>query len=207
MKIATPTRNNLMRRVVKLGGSLLKFPDLPDRVAQWESGLPAAQTLVVVGGGAMINAMRDLYALHELDEAEMHWRCVRLLRATFEIAGELFPHWKRVATAQQLDGVLADANTSATYLIAVDCFYFPNSPSGKMLTESWDTTADSIAAGLARLCGAAELHLLKSCEIPRNRSLDELARQGVVDRCLPQVAGEELPTLLHSLGRDYSIAQ
>lgn len=195
-----------MRRVVKLGGSLLKFTDLPERVARWEQAVPAAETLLVVGGGAMVDAMRDLYAHHALDEPSMHWRCVRLLRATFEIVGEIFPHWNRIATAQQLEEVLDRPGAPAMHLVAVDCFYYPGSDLSRILPESWDTTADSIAAGLARRCGTAELHLLKSCQIPRGHSLTELARQGIVDRALPTVANG-LPTFLHSLGYDHSIAQ
>ncbi|MEM7558752.1 MAG: hydantoinase/oxoprolinase family protein, partial [Planctomycetota bacterium] len=47
-------------RVVKVGGSLLDIPNLGDRLASWLSQQPRAVSLFVVGGGGLVDAVRDL---------------------------------------------------------------------------------------------------------------------------------------------------
>jgi 5-(aminomethyl)-3-furanmethanol phosphate kinase len=94
--------------VVKLGGSLLSQPDWPEWLEAWLDEQPPGPKLLIVGGGQAIDAMRQLDRAHRLDTPAMHWRCIRLLDATFEVAAELLQRsgrrfaWRRVDSADQL---------------------------------------------------------------------------------------------------------
>lgn len=176
-----------MRRVVKLGGSLLTRNDLPAAFRQWLAAQPAAEhTSVLVGGGQAVDAMRQLDQIHQLDAAAMHWRCVRLLRATFEIAAELWPELTAVGTVEAAEALQRDPAATPLALVAVDAFFHPHAR--PRLPESWQTTSDAIAAHLAHRLQAEELVLLKRCAVPDQCSGEALAQAGLVDAAFPAAA-------------------
>jgi len=172
------------KRVIKLGGSCLDNPQLAIAIHHWLLTLTPGQNLWIVGGGQAIDAMRQLAALHPLDEANMHWRCVNLLRASFEIVAELLPTWSVISERQAWQQLLAELPQTENYLLAVDSFYSRQSSQDSRLPEGWATTTDAIAAYLARLSNADELILLKSCEVTEIDPL-QLAQQGIVDLAFP----------------------
>lgn len=176
-----------MRRVVKLGGSLLVREDLTDRLRQWHAAEPRGETLLIVGGGELIDAVRRLDRVRRGDPAEVHWRCVSLLQATFETVCEWFPDWASIVTAAQFrqqlrDGFARDRPT----LVSVSAFYRRDSAAG--LPEDWRTTTDAIAAYLAHQVDADELVLLKSCEVDSSADIADLAAPGIVDSAFPAAA-------------------
>jgi len=181
-----------MIRVIKVGGSLLLHADLVNGLADWlERQRPARAELVIVGGGEMIDAMRKLHRVHPLDAAEMHWRCVWMLRATYEIVWEQLAasgrdEWSRIETAADFADRLADQAFRGPTLIAVDTFFQRQAKCG--LAETWETTTDAIAAVLAKQVGADELVLLKSCDVEPTLSLAQLAEAGIVDSQFPAAA-------------------
>ncbi len=67
------------RTVFKLGGSLLHQPDWPSRLASWLRAQPPGDYFGIVGGGEVVEGLRDLDRVHSLSESRMHWRCVRAL--------------------------------------------------------------------------------------------------------------------------------
>ncbi len=181
--------------VVKLGGSLLRQQDLGRQFRDWRgSQADANRLLVVVGGGESIEAFRGLDRLHQLDPIDMHWRCVRSLRYTSEIAQELLHRWipsiELIETAEQLaHWVQCTAHTDpperSCAVVLADAYYTPTC--NDVLAKDWATTSDSIAALLARQVAADRLVLLKSCAVP-NLGLQQLADQGIVDAAFPQAA-------------------
>lgn len=180
------------RRILKIGGSLLSNPRLTAAVDDWLALQPPAQDLVIVGGGQAIEAMRELSQRFELDEPAMHWRCIRLLRATYEVTGELFPHWQPIGAGDLLEGVIAEPPQRGQWLIAVDTFYSPATAKAAGLPICWGTTTDAIAAYLARVTEADELVLLKSCPIPADASLEHLTRAGIVDTAFANALPRDL---------------
>jgi hypothetical protein len=54
-------------RVVKLGGSLLDLPHLAPRLQSWLGGEPDKLTLLLVGGGEFVEAMRQLDQVHAFE--------------------------------------------------------------------------------------------------------------------------------------------
>ena len=188
-----------MRRVIKIGGSLLLRQSLPRAVESWVRSQPPAETITIVGGGELIDAVRRLDSVHSFPSAWVHWQCVALLRTTYQWLGLQLSAWKQVSTAEEFAclkqssvSTAAEASMAGSYLVAVDSFYRPDTPAP--LPEDWTTTTDAIAGWLSVLLDADELVLLKSCDVDPSLSLGELARQGVIDEALPILANR-LPTL------------
>lgn len=174
------------RRVIKVGGSCLDNPRLVPLLTAWIGEQTAAENWIIVGGGASIDAMRDLAARFALPEESMHWRCVRMLRATFEILSELFPRWQSLTTSDEFAKRASQIPSEGELLVAVDTFYAQELTLANALPVGWATTTDSIAAFLARQIGASELVLLKSCSAEMlAQDVQTLSRQGIVDDAFP----------------------
>lgn len=190
-----------MRRVIKIGGSLLKSSSLAERLSLWQENNETAHTLAIVGGGDLVNAIREIDQVSQLDQIETHWLCVELLRKTCEIMRQRLD-WPVIDTAIELQNWIDRPDLRPPIsLLQVDTFYSRPQESKKInvqgpqtrsepvgLPESWDTTTDAIAAVLAKHIGATELILLKSCEVDQRLTLAELAEAEIVDRSFPAAA-------------------
>lgn len=178
-----------MRRVVKVGGSLLGRRDLIGALSTWFDAQSAGETLVVVGGGRLVDAVRDLDAIRPADPVETHWLCVDLLDITFRLLRDWFP-WPAAHTEAQLEqGLACGFSLEHPTLVAVKSFYGRDrNGSEPLLPQDWRTTTDSIAALLARQVSADELVLLKSCDIEGVTDLGQLASAGVLDEAFPTIA-------------------
>lgn len=197
-------------RVVKVGGSLLSLPNLGDDLRRWLAAEPTAASLLVVGGGPPVDAVRHLATSYRYDEQFLHWLCVDALEISHRMLAEQLAEWKRVRTPAELMQIVEDARhcnvrrtevgatqrppgaRSVHGLVSIPAFYDRDNESRLpyRLPRSWDTTSDSLAALLARVIAADELVLLKSCQLGASGQaphLDwsELARHGVVDRAFP----------------------
>jgi aspartokinase-like uncharacterized kinase len=180
-----------MRRVVKVGGSLLDREDFPRRLIAWWKQQSEGETLMVVGGGELINAIRVLDQIHPLDPEETHWLCVDLLDATFRLMSHWFS-WPTITSESELQKSLRSGFCRREpTLVAVRSFYHrENQDRFEMLPANWQTTTDSIAAALAGLVAADELVILKSCEIDSTFSADELSARGILDEAFPRIAAQ-----------------
>ena len=160
-------------RVIKLGGSLLELPDLGPRLRRFVHQLnPPDCTLILVGGGAVVDAIRNYDNRWKLDEVPCHWLCVHLLNSTARLLHLLMPEWPLIMHPQTLTQWLASASRTEKpnhnrlpAIVAPDSFYSPTA-NAHSLPLSWETTSDSIAALLARITQADELILLKSTDPP-----------------------------------------
>jgi len=179
---------NIAKVVVKIGGSLLLRPDLGTAIEDWlVDRFPTTQVNLIVGGGAIINAFRQLDAIHSLDPVELHWQCVAALRHTSEIVARLIPKCSVIDSAESFNSHRQSVTMQVRYVIIPDTFY--HRTSGDCLPCDWTTTSDSIAALLANKISADRLVLLKSCDIPQNIDLYEAGRLGIVDSVLPTIIG------------------
>lgn len=182
-----------MRRVVKIGGSLLTYPNLIESLHHWVSKQPPAETLCIVGGGEMIDAVRRLDAIHMCRPDSVHWICVDILQASFQLLAS-WCDWPTVNNSAELQERLRSGfPTDSPALIAVHSFYHPTIQTAEPvpLPHDWRTTTDAIAAWLAILTRANELVLLKSCDVSPTRNFQELADRGIVDEAFP-VVGERI---------------
>ncbi len=175
---------SVSKLVVKVGGSLLTRPDLGPAIANWLDQRLAGRQLqtqvnLIVGGGAVIDAFRQLDAIHSLDPISLHWQCVAALRHTGEILAELISDSVVINSAAAFNAHRRSATAVGRFVIIPDVFYHRSSGDG--LPCDWRTTSDSIAALLADKIGADRLVLLKSCDIPQSIDLSEAARREIID--------------------------
>jgi aspartokinase-like uncharacterized kinase len=176
------------RRLIKLGGSLLDWPDWPWRFEAWLADQPAAQNLVLTGGGSLADAIREVDSIYPLPTVAAHWLCIRAMSIH---AGQLAARWPAAKFCKSLRTL--DEAPSAVGLVVLDPWPIlrdeePHYP-GQPLPISWDVTSDSIAARLAAMAKAGELVLLKSAPVEEGESPAELSLRGYVDAFFPRAAG------------------
>src|SRR5207248_10732580 len=59
--------------VIKVGGSLFDLPELGGGLRRWLAASGVESALLVPGGGATTNAIRQLDRCHRLGEERSHW--------------------------------------------------------------------------------------------------------------------------------------
>ncbi len=190
--------------IVKVGGSLFSLPDLAQRLRRWLATQSPARCVLVAGGGAYVDALREQAGVQNRDEASVHWRCVDLMSVTASNLHRLLPE---LPLATDWKGLLnpADELSSQAAAAIFDCRTFlrehePLAPGAK-LPATWDATSDSIAARLAVVSRADRLVLQKSAP-PPSRDLCALAELGYVDRFLPTLAAAIPPLSAVDLSQD-----
>lgn len=164
---------------VKVGGSLYDHPGLGPGLRAYLESLDAP-ALLVPGGGAFADAVRQLDAAHQLGEAESHRLALTSLVVTGGFLRSLVPQSKWVShpsIGKVPDRGILDA--------AAFCHLEPTLP------HSWAVTSDSIAARAAVVYGASRLVLLKSIDIPPGTPWADAADRGWVDRHFPAVVSAQ----------------
>jgi aspartokinase-like uncharacterized kinase len=171
-------------RVIKLGGSLLDWPEWPPALRRWRQTQPPMRELLIVGGGGWADLVREADARFALGEESSHWLCLRLMGVTARLAHRLLPEASFIDTWLE-----AAAERRAPSLAIVDCLPLIEEAERHReearLPHSWDVTSDSIAAWLAARLGAAELMLLKSQLPSAEQNRRSAAECGYVDRHFP----------------------
>ena len=181
-----PGLKTMIRRVVKVGGSLLQRDDFVEKINGWTDHRSPAQNLFLFGGGDVINAVRRLDKIHTLNPKLTHWICVDLLNASFAMAQHWFADWRTIETTQQFGDLAAQQPWLSNVIIRCTSFYHQDQAGD--LPMDWRTTTDSIAARLAMLTQANELILLKSCSVDEHLSYHAMANHGIVDLAFPNAA-------------------
>jgi aspartokinase-like uncharacterized kinase len=165
--------------VVKVGGSLYDLPDLRQRLGQWLETdgrvRPPVSVVVIPGGGALVDAIRDLDRRHTLGQERSHWLALRALGVNARFLAHL------------VDAALVDEPRVVGARVRVlDPFAFLRADERRhgmaTLPHSWDATADSVAARVAVATQAQRLILLKSVTMPLGDvTSGDAAQRGLVD--------------------------
>lgn len=171
-------------RVIKLGGSLLEWPELASRLRAWLAVQPPAANILIVGGGALVEKLRELDAVHALPVETSHWLAIRAMSITAAVVAGLMPEAKLVEAMEHLDL----SESSSLQILDAQHFLSQEYGSAESLSASWDVTSDSIAARVAAVLQAHELVLLKSSLPTESENLESLARSGYVDAYFPGAA-------------------
>jgi aspartokinase-like uncharacterized kinase len=160
--------------VVKVGGSLFDHPRLIPGLRAYLGTLPAP-ILLVSGGGAVVDVVRQLDAVHQLGEETSHWLALRAMSVT----ETLMRHALR-------------SEDSASRVRILDAFQFCTEDNA--LPHTWAVTSDSIAARTAVVFGASRLVLLKPIDVPSGTPWEEAEANGWIDPHFPNViAGAVFP--------------
>jgi aspartokinase-like uncharacterized kinase len=181
-----------MRRVIKVGGSLLVSPNLPCSLSGWLANQDAAENLVLVGGGELVDAIRKLDRIRPGDPVDTHWLCVELMETTRRLFADWF-NWRSLTSREELlKQMKAGFPSDHPTIVAVRAFY--DRDTEIQVPLNWQTTSDTIAAMLAVTVNAEELVLLKSCEIDRSRDLSALCEAGIIDSGMSTLA-DKIPSI------------
>lgn len=178
----------MQRTVFKLGGSLLKLPDLHGRIARRLSDRPDEHRLLVVGGGAIVDVVRDWDRTHELGDQRAHDLALDAMELSRTLVCGLLPSAFPVNSVEE-----AEAVRTRDGMAVLDARRFA-SASSDVLPASWDVTSDTIAAAAAVAWRADELVLLKSCPLSTAVDWPTAAERGLVDRWFPRIA-ESIPKI------------
>ena len=173
--------------VIKVGGSLLDWPDLPDRLSVFLKGqrteVASGHRVLLAGGGPAVDLVRRLDRDHHLGGETAHRLAIHAMDLTarclvailpgsvaVDRLGELFPVWSsgRIPVLTP-SPILQDIER----------------PGMAPLPRTWDMTSDSIAAWIADHLGAKSLILLKSASLPIGADREMAARLERVTHSFP----------------------
>ncbi len=181
-----------MIRVVKLGGSLLNWPQFPVAIRTWLSQQSPALNILIAGGGQLAETIRKADRDFGLGEELSHWLCIDAMSINARILAAAIREIPIVRNFSELRKETAIEREAAVVFDAGEFLAEHESRlPGRPLPRDWSVTSDSIAARLAEILSADELVLLKSAGPPAE-SLTELASGGYVDRYFP-IAAAKLP--------------
>jgi 5-(aminomethyl)-3-furanmethanol phosphate kinase len=184
--------------VVKVGGSLLDWPEFPASLAAYLARRAAERLVLVVGGGRFADALRHLDSTHALGEARSHALALHVLGLTARVVADLVPGLEVV---EELEGLPSAWSRGMVPVLAPRRFLDDDDRSPDPLPHAWTTTTDSIAARVAVRVGAGELVLLKSADLPEGCNLAEAPRLGLLDPEFPR-ASEGVPLVTYRNLRD-----
>jgi len=170
--------------VYKVGGSLLSLPDLASRLRTL-TGSGSQRPLLVSGGGAAADVVRDWDRCHDLMPAAAHELAILSLHLTDALLCTLVPECQRVGSRSAAE---ACWNQGRVPVLDVRAFLESEQPASSVrLPCDWTVTSDAIAAWVAIHWPADRLVLLKSCDIPARLSWEQAARKRLVDACFPSL--------------------
>jgi aspartokinase-like uncharacterized kinase len=177
--------------VVKVGGSLLDWPELPTRLKAFLGARrtmnPDERTILITGGGSVADLVRELDRLHWLGDATAHDLAPHALDFTAELLAALLPGL--LVAVDRIEALSPAWSAGSVPVLAPRRIieqierYAPDP-----LPTSWDVTSDTIAARIAVYLQSESLVLLKSAAPPRGATLTEAARLEWVDPMFPHVA-------------------
>lgn len=175
--------------VIKLGGSMLLWPGLPDRLRRfldWARS-EGAMTILMTGGGEPANFIRSMDETHHLHRRISHDMAVRAMDLTSHcLAALMEPDLKVVDHFSEFADIW---NRGMTPVLAPFRFLTEvDMQQNNALPPSWRVTSDSIAARIAEFVKAHDLILLKSRDVPPGTSIKEAVHLGLVDPMLPEIA-------------------
>jgi aspartokinase-like uncharacterized kinase len=178
--------------IVKVGGSLLDWREFPRELEGFLEPLRAERVVLIVGGGAMVDVLRELDSVHGIGEKRSHALALRTLDVTARILADLVPGLRAVERLDEL-GAAWEARTVPVlapreFLETVDRL------APDALAETWSATSDSIAARVARALRAERLVLLKSTAPDRPVTREVASELGLVDPVFP-AASAGLPVV------------
>ena len=159
--------------VVKLGGSLIADPALPqwlDLLAQLGGG----RVTVVCGGGTLADEVRRVQSLWQFNDLAAHNMAVLAMAQTAYQLHALNPALQLAARRVDIAAVLHKGRAAIWLPFELQ----RDAPDTR---TNWGASSDTIALDLACDLNAERLIIVKSCAIDPTLSLAELGTAGVLD--------------------------
>jgi len=168
--------------VIKVGGSLLSLHDLTSRLFDLLSRPTGRRPLLIAGGGAMVDVIRDWSRQHALSETACHDLALKAMDITAALLVELLPN---AGLVDQPAAAVELWQAGKIPVLRMDRWFQSPESAAESLPKSWDVTSDSLAAFVAQKWQAEELWLLKATDLPDNISPSAASGAGLVDAYFP----------------------
>jgi aspartokinase-like uncharacterized kinase len=180
--------------VVKVGGSLLGWPELPARLDSFldacriRDPIAARKLVLLAGGGPAADMIRIIDRAHDLGDQCAHDLAIHALDLTARLLASIVP---RNVVVDRPEAFRSIWNLEMLPILAPRRLLKEiDARRPDPLPASWNVTSDSIAARIAILLGASRLILLKSKGLPQGTGREEAARLGIVDPMFPRVSSD-----------------
>lgn len=177
-------------RIVKVGGSLLTWPQLTAVLDPWLAR-QTGTNILITGGGFLADSIRRFDRRLQLGAEEAHWLCVSAMSHTAQLLANGLNH-------RAVETNVSHLSTTTAAVVVFDCEHFLKADEprvkGTRLPHNWSVSSDSIAARVAEALQAPELVLLKSCHPPQPATRREAVAVGYVDEFFAQAA-QNLPRI------------
>lgn len=169
--------------VIKLGGSLMHGNALPQWLDEIVKISGNINIVIVPGGGAFVEKVREVQARYRLDETPAHQMA---LLGMSQYAYTLFGINPGLHIISHADDILANRNNGRPLL------WLPYNLLNDFseIPASWDYTSDSIALWLAGKIAADKLVLVKSASADvQTQGFKKLVETGRLDRGFETLVG------------------
>jgi aspartokinase-like uncharacterized kinase len=176
--------------VIKVGGSLLDWPELPDHLTLFldrqRARVASGHLLLIAGGGRVADLVRNLDRDHRLGDETAHRLAIQAMDLTARFLAAILPG--SVAVDRLTERFQVWSTGRIPVLVPSPILQDIERTGMPRLPRSWDTTSDSIAAWIAAHLGAESLVLLKSASLPSSADRQLAARLERVDALFPRIS-------------------
>jgi aspartokinase-like uncharacterized kinase len=176
--------------LIKVGGSLLDWPELPRRLIRFlelrRAGEREFRPVLLCGGGPFAESVRRLDRTHHLGDYAAHRLAIQAMDLASTVLLCLLPGALGIDRVEGLEGEMAP--DEIPLLIPSLILDEMESRQANPLPPSWDVTSDTLAAWIASQLSARSLVLLKSAPLPAGATRDLAARLKIVDPFFPLIS-------------------
>lgn len=177
---------------IKIGGSLLSFPQLLERIEWLLEQRAGSHVMLICGGGQAADMVRSWQQWHGISDRQAHHLALAGMAFHERLLQSALPNSRLVENLVDLENAWNDGVRpilqAGAFIDEMDLLL------DEPLPATWEMTSDSIAAWCGHFAGADELILAKSTDLPGNCSFASAREAGLVDaafggqRC-PQSVG------------------
>ena len=159
--------------VLKVGGSLLDFPNHFAATVSAIGAMRDRRILVVPGGGPFAELVRKVDAQYSLGDDTAHWMAVLAMDQYAHLIASRLRRSVLVRTPGEIAAVVPDS----VPVLEPSCWLREADP----FPHSWSVTGDSIAAWVARQIGARRLVLIKAPHAAGDQLVDDHFVEAISD--------------------------
>ncbi len=176
--------------VIKVGGSLLDWPELPDHLSVFltsqRTRISNGRLLLIAGGGSAADLVRRLDRDHHLGDEAAHRLAIRAMDLTARFLEAILPGSVVVDSLEERFQVWSAGRIPV--LVPTPILKDIERTGVAPLPRRWETTSDSIAAWIAAHLEAGSLVLLKSASLPIGADRQLAARLERVNPLFPRIS-------------------
>lgn len=168
---------------------MLTWSELPGALRNWLTERQAGINVLICGGGALVDALRETDRAQLLSQSAMHWLAIDAMSITARLLATALGETSVCERYDTLCEQIGARLSPATIVFDARDFLRVHEPHlpGELLPQDWSVSSDSITARLTAVLSADEFVLLKSAD-PPGATPEQLVAAGYVDRHFAEAA-------------------